>query len=279
MPWTQPLPSHVPQAIRDRLGGSAARSSSVGRSGASVFRLPDADCGDCYLKAMFVNGGGGGGDSLRGERDRLACLHGRCGVDEPFARLPRVIAFAEVGDWTYLVTSTVAGQPGHVAVTETPLRVARLMGQALRRLHDLPPGDFSLRTGVADLLGVAAARVHNRRTRPSQLQSLAAARETPEKRLKRLTKRPIPDDPSAHVLTHGDYCLPNVLLDLGDTTGLIDVGGLMLADRHRDLAAAVRSLRYNGGQRDAVDTFLRWYGRELVDQKRLDYWADLLELV
>ena len=53
----------------------------------------------------------------------------------------------------------------------------------------------------------------------------------------------------------------------------------MLADRHRDLAAAVRSLRYNGGQRDAVDTFLRWYGRELMDQKRLDYWADLLELI
>ena len=277
MPWTQPLPSHVPQAIRDRLGGSAARSSCVGRSGASVFRLPDADCGDCYLKALFASGDGG----LRGERDRLACLHGRCGIDQPFARLPRVIAFAEVGDWTYLVTSTVAGQPGHVAVTETPLRVARLMGQLLRRLHDLPPGDFSLQTGVAELLDVAADRVARRRLRPSGLHSLEgdAARETPEKRLKRLTKRPIPDDPSAHVLTHGDYCLPNVLLDLGDTVGLIDVGGLLLADRHRDLAMAVRSLRYNGGKDDAVQTFFRWYGADLVDDQRLTYWADLLELV
>ena len=277
MPWTQPLPSHVPAAIRQRLGDASARSSCVGRSGASVFRLPDADCGDCYLKAYFATNG----DTLRGECDRLHCLHHCCGDEQPFARLPRVLAFEEVGQWTYLLTTTVAGQPGHVAVTETPLRVARLMGQLLRRLHDLPHGDFALRANVGDLLKVADDRVTHRRLRPSGLHSPEGnvARETPEKRLKRLAKRPLSDPPSDHVLTHGDYCLPNVLLDLDDTAGLIDVGGLLLADRHRDLAMAVRSLRYNGAQTDAVDAFLRWYGDDLVAPERLEYWADLLELV
>ena len=128
---------------------------------------------------------------------------------------------------------------------------------------------------------MASNRVAAGRMRPSGLHSLAGrpAKETPEKRLKRLTKRPIADDAAAHVLTHGDFCLPNVLLDLSDTVGLIDVGGLMLADRHRDLAMAVRSLRHVGGQDDAVETFYRWYGAELVEEKRLEYWADLLELV
>ena len=195
--------------------------------------------------------------------------------------MPQILAYQECGDWAYLVTTTVPGTAGHVAVTETPLRVARLMGQVLRRLHDLPPGDFALRTSVCRLLQVAADRVANRRLRPSGLHSLAGgvARETPETRLSRLMKSPPSDDAADHVLTHGDYCLPNVLLDLGDSVGLIDVGGLRLADRHRDLATAVRSLRYNGGKRDAIDVFLRWYGRELVDPTRLEYWADLLELV
>ena len=274
MPWTQPLPSHIPPAIRLRLGVDAAQSSCVGRSGASVFRLADAHCGDCYLKAMFANGAT---HPLRGERDCLDALSAHA----PFVRLPSVIAYEEVGNWSYLLSSTVPGQPGHVAMTETPLRVARLMGQALRRLHDLPITGFTIRTDVPTLLAVAADRVARGRMRPSGLHSLAGhvARETPEKRLKRLAKKPLPDDPSAHVLTHGDYCLPNVLLDLSDTVGLIDLGGVMLADRHRDLSMAVRSLRYNGGQADAVEGFLRWYGEELVDVKRLEYWADLLELV
>ena len=282
MPWTQPLPSHIPPAIRDRLGpgGAAARSCAVGRSGASVFRLDKADCGDCHLKAMFrPPGSNGRGVCLRSERDRIEHLCVAC--DGGPIRLPRLLAYEQVGDWSYLLTSTVAGRPGHEAFTETPLRVARLMGLCLRALHELPAAGITGRTCVESLLNAAGDRVTCGRLRPSDLRDFAGrpVRESPEKRLKRLSKRPPPDDPAGHVITHGDFCLPNVLLDLSDDVGLIDLGEVSLADRHRDLALGVRSLRHNGGQADAVETFLRWYGRDLVSQSRLEYWADLLELV
>jgi aminoglycoside phosphotransferase len=50
-----------------------------------------------------------------------------------------------------------------------------------------------------------------------------------------------------HVLVHGDYCLPNVLVEDGKLSGLVDVGQAGLANPETDLAAAVWTLRYNYG--------------------------------
>jgi kanamycin kinase len=59
-----------------------------------------------------------------------------------------------------------------------------------------------------------------------------------------------------HVLVHGDYCLPNVLVTDGVLTGLIDVGQTGLGDPRVDLAAGVWSLQYNFGP---------GHGREFLD--------------
>jgi aminoglycoside phosphotransferase len=62
-----------------------------------------------------------------------------------------------------------------------------------------------------------------------------------------------------HVLIHGDYCLPNVLVSEGKLSGLIDVGGAGLGDPRDDLAAGVWTLQYNFGPGYARE-FLDAYG-------------------
>ena len=59
-----------------------------------------------------------------------------------------------------------------------------------------------------------------------------------------------------HVLVHGDYCLPNVLVTDGALTGIIDVGQTGIGDPRQDLAAGVWSLHYNFGP---------GHGREFLD--------------
>lgn len=47
------------------------------------------------------------------------------------------------------------------------------------------------------------------------------------------------------VLTHGDYCLPNLFADGGKFSSFIDLGKMGPADRWQDIAIAIRSLDHN----------------------------------
>lgn len=47
------------------------------------------------------------------------------------------------------------------------------------------------------------------------------------------------------VLSHGDYCLPNVFLKDGKVSGFLDLGKTGIADRWQDIALCIRSLKYN----------------------------------
>lgn len=57
------------------------------------------------------------------------------------------------------------------------------------------------------------------------------------------------------VLTHGDYCLPNIFAIENNISGYIDLGKMGPADRWQDIAIAIRSLdhnfdgRYSNGKR------------------------------
>jgi aminoglycoside phosphotransferase len=62
-----------------------------------------------------------------------------------------------------------------------------------------------------------------------------------------------------HVLVHGDFCLPNVLVHDGKLSGLVDLGGAGLASPETDLAAGVWTLQYNYGKGFAR-AFLDAYG-------------------
>jgi len=47
------------------------------------------------------------------------------------------------------------------------------------------------------------------------------------------------------VLTHGDFCLPNILIKNGKLSGFIDLGKTGTGDRWMDIALCYRSLKHN----------------------------------
>ena len=70
-------------------------------------------------------------------------------------------------------------------------------------------------------------------------------------------------------LIHGDYCLPNIILDKWKFSGFIDLGNGGLGDRHIDLLWGVWTLNFNLGKTQYTDRFLDAYGRDLVDVEKL----------
>ena len=71
------------------------------------------------------------------------------------------------------------------------------------------------------------------------------------------------------VLLHGDYCLPNILLDHWKFSGFIDLDSSGVGDRHIDLFWGVWTLNYNLKTNAYYDRFLDAYGRDVLVPEKL----------
>jgi kanamycin kinase len=78
------------------------------------------------------------------------------------------------------------------------------------------------------------------------------------------------------VVTHGDYCVPNIVFDGDRLSGFLDVGELGVADRWRDLAVATWSIEWHIGH-GWEDLFLSVYGAN-PDPARTRFFRLLYEL-
>ena len=93
-----------------------------------------------------------------------------------------------------------------------------------------------------------------------QFGSFEEARAAAEEGVKYLVK---------DAVIHGDYCLPNILLEDWRFTGFIDVGDGGMGDRHIDLFWGVWSLGFNLKTDKWGDTFLDAYGRDRMQPEML----------
>ena len=76
---------------------------------------------------------------------------------------------------------------------------------------------------------------------------------------------------------HGDFCLPNIMMENGKFSTFIDVGLAGVGDRHIDIYWVLWSLWYNLKTDKYTDTFLDFYGRDKVDMERLKVVAETEE--
>lgn len=74
---------------------------------------------------------------------------------------------------------------------------------------------------------------------------------------------------ASDTLIHGDYCLPNIILDSWKFSGFVDLDCAGIADPHIDVFWALWTLHYNLGTHDYDDRFLDAYGREHINEDAL----------
>lgn len=174
------------------------------------------------------------------------------------------------GECDLLLTSRVAGEDcTHEKYKSEPKRLCDLLADRLRFLHEQ---DFS-NCPVVDRVGEYIARAernyiddnYNKEHFPDSFgyssgeEAMRALSEG-----KHLLKN--------EVLLHGDYCMPNIMLDDWRHSGFIDVDSGGVGDRHIDLFWGVWSLGFNLGTNEFNSRFLDAYGRDKID-------TDLLKIV
>jgi aminoglycoside 3'-phosphotransferase-2 len=257
-------PHALPDDLVVALGVIAWEPETIGASGAGVWRGVRVDGTACYLKVA--------GETHRAEMAHehalLAWLHGKLPV-------PDILLWRDDGARAYLATAALPGIMSCDQALDAALAID-LLAAGLRQIHALPSADCPFDQRLATKLEIAHTRVVAGLVDVEDFD-LDRLEDTPTTIYQRLlAERPTTED---LVFTHGDYCLPNILIDPAArlVTGLVDWGRGGVADRYQDLALADRSIRRNWG--DAwVAPFFAAYGLPHPDAHKIAYYQLLDEL-
>jgi aminoglycoside phosphotransferase len=238
---------------------------TIGESGAGVWRCTMNGASPVYLKVASVHGD----YRLDQEADRLRWMK------ERKLPVPAVNDYGRIGTTEYLLLEEVPGTAASDPQwTLTLPEVISALGGGLALLHQTKTDDCPFDQRIARQIDAARNRVAGGRVREDDFDEIRAGRRATDLLGELLSTIPASED---LVFTHGDFCLPNIILNRGpsgevDVAGLVDCGRAGVADRHQDLALAVRSIIHNFGS-NWVAPFLRAYGLPHPEDEKLRFFT------
>jgi len=239
----------IPQLFHPLLTGSAVFDSSCSAT-AQVLRIERGQ--GLYLKSAAKT-------SLAQEAAMTGYFHNK-GLG------PEVLEYiSEDQDW--LLTAAVPGDDCIASeYLDQPNRLAETLGSLLRMLHEQDHGGCPIADLSTARLSAAADcyrnRLYDEGLFPDNWGYATAEEAWAEIDLNGQYLQ-------CDTLIHGDYCLPNVILDHWHFSGFIDLGGAGISDRHFDLFWGMWSLGFNLKTDRYLQRFLDAYGREAINEEIL----------
>ena len=246
------LPDTLPARFCDRFRGAPVFDCSSSPEARVYF--VDLD-GGIYLKSAPPG-------TLAAEAKMTEYFHGK-------GLAPAVLDYVQA-DTDLLVTCAARGEDAtHPETLSDPCRLADTMGRALRALHETDGTGCPVPRRMDGYLALAEANYRAGKFDPSLFRG-AFSFSTADEAYAVLTagKGALQND----TLIHGDYCLPNIMLENFRVSAFIDLGNGGIGDRHVDLLWGAWTLVYNLKTDKYCDRFFDAYGRERVD-------ADILRTV
>lgn len=237
----------VPTQFRPFLDGATVYDSSCSKA-ASVYFL---DKGEGFYLKKSPKG------SLEKEAAMTEFFHGK-------GLAPEVLAF-ESSDYDWMLTRRALGEdcidPAYLA---DPQRLCDLTATLLRQLHETDTTGCPVNR-TADYLATARENYkHQRYDMAFFPDNWGYA--TPEEAWGEIEENG--DSLKADTLLHGDYCLPNILLDNWRFSSFIDLDTAGIGDRHVDLFWGMWSLNFNLKTERYCERFLDVYGRDVIEPER-----------
>lgn len=243
-------PKHFPEELRSFVSGFSLYDSSCSKE-ARVWMLEGKE--RFFLKSAAAG-------ALKTETDMTRYLHSKGLGAEVLSYLS--------GERDWLLTRAVPGEDcTFPKYWEDPKRLCDTTATLLRQLHE----ETTEGCPVTDRCGTYLANARKSYETgfceldlfPEQGWGFSSAEEA----WKIVTEhgKYLKND----TLLHGDYCLPNILLDDWRFTGFIDVGRGGVGDRHIDIFWGVWTLYFNLKTNAYYNRFLDVYGRETIEPEML----------
>jgi len=254
----------APLNIQKILQGSTVTGIDIGCSNSHVYRIFQ-NGHSVYLKTQSATAP----YSFAHEAEILQWLQGKLPV-------PEVLEYTCCREHEYLVLSEISGQNCIDAMESLEYsQIVFLLATGLRAIHAVDISACPFDERIDEKLKKARYNVEHNLVDEDDFDAERRGIMTSSEVLQLLESSRPPENNL--VFTHGDYCLPNVIIQDGEINGFIDLGRAGIGDRYNDLAIVSRSIRDNlGTQYERL--FFEYYGIERVDEGKTAYYRLMDEL-
>ena len=226
----------IPNIIYKYIATKDSQQDNIGKSDAGIFLFDDM-----VLKAQPIS------EESENELQMMRWLNGKIPV-------PNIIEHISECKYSYLLMTKCSGQMSCARqYMIDPVKQTGLLAEALHQLWSIPtegcPCNWSLERRLKKAAeNVAAGKVDTDNAQPDTFGN--GGFKNPEALLSWLIDNRPPETP---VVSHGDFCLPNIFINDHGLTGLIDLGKAGTADKWQDIALCCRSLSNNySGMYDGI---------------------------
>jgi kanamycin kinase len=176
---------------------------------------------------------------------------------------PEVLYYASK-DEDIMLTRRVAGEDcTHSTYLSEPKRLCDTIALSLRELHEMDYRDCPIQDRTAEYIRGAVSNYRSGSYDKSHFPDSFGYASAEEAYAVLIDGA---EALGSRVLLHGDYCLPNIMLDGWRRSGFIDLGSGGVGDRHIDLFWGAWTLWFNLGTNEYRSRFLDAYGRDVIDE-------------
>lgn len=160
--------------------------------------------------------------------------------------VPQVLAYEVEKDTSYLLMSKIEGKMScDIEYLEQPHILVQALATGLKMLWEVDVKECPRLRDLDGILTEERKRVENHLVdvEDAELTTFGEGGfQNPQELLEWLEDNQPVFEP---VLSHGDFCLPNIFLENGQIKGYIDLGKTGIGDKWNDIALCYRSLKHN----------------------------------
>lgn len=160
--------------------------------------------------------------------------------------VPKILEYEKIDGIGYLLMSKINGKM--ICDSEylnNSSMLLNLLSNALNMLWNVDISDCPNNMSIENKLKLAEYQVENNLCDINDAEPDTYGKcgfKNPEELLKWLINN---KPKESIVLSHGDFCLPNILVNNDKISGFIDLGRCGAADKYQDIALCYRSLKHN----------------------------------
>ena len=168
-------------------------------------------------------------------------------------------------DKDYLLTKEAKGEDGTHYIND-PIKLCQIYASTLKQLHSIDINNYNETSKMENYLILAKKNYELEKYEDYVLLKRFNIKQKEE--VIQYIKENI-HKLKNDTLLHGDYCLPNIVIDDKSNVTLIDLDHAGIGDKHIDLFWAIWSLSYNLKTEEYNDYFLELYGKDNYDEEIL----------